>query len=171
MNTHELEQAVVNMLQTTHKRKAVIIPNAYWGVGIYHECDLLCIVPGKKNKDETSVIEIELKVSKADLLKDLKKEHGHRSDNIKYIYYAVPEDLVPIVQEKFPEHCGIITAKKNRNGYVSADYVRRPKANPNFTENKHPLYYYNLARLLSLRLFTVKAKLYSKTGIQLKIKF
>ena len=67
-------------------RRNIIIPNASWGLGV-HECDLLAIsVAGYAT-------EIEIKISRADLRADVKKHHDHKSQKIKFLYFAVPSEL------------------------------------------------------------------------------
>ena len=68
-------------------RVNLIVPNASWGLGL-HECDLLVI------SKAGYASEVEIKVSKADLLRDREKRHGHASDRIKALWFALPEAKV-----------------------------------------------------------------------------
>lgn len=99
MKTSELETAVVNLIDP---RLNAIVPNVSWGLGLRHECDLLYL--DGKNR----FTEVELKVIAADLRADFRKPHGHSSDFISRLVYAVPSELVPLALELVPKQCGII---------------------------------------------------------------
>ena len=86
MKTIDVEIAIMQMYGV---RKNIIVPNCSWGikregVGELHECDLLIL-----SKDNYAT-EIEIKISKQDLLKDKDKPHAHDSDFIKRLFFAVP---------------------------------------------------------------------------------
>jgi len=81
-------------------RRNIIVPNISWGLFL-HECDLLVI---SKTGYAT---EIEIKTSKADLIKDKDKQHKHLSQKIGRLYFAIPTKLMPHV-EHIPERAGII---------------------------------------------------------------
>jgi len=66
-----------------------------------HECDLLCL---SKSGYAT---EVELKISRSDLLADKKKKHQHKSAKIKYLYFAVPYYLKETALECIPERAGL----------------------------------------------------------------
>ena len=75
-------------------RKNIIVPNVSWGIQgkdfkPLHECDLLSL------SLSGYATEIEIKTSKADLLKDKEKEHKHKHDHIliKNLYFAVPDSV------------------------------------------------------------------------------
>jgi len=87
-------------------RRNIVVPRVSWGLNL-HECDLLILT--KANH----AIEVEIKVSLGDLKVDLQKDHGHRSDRIRRLFFAVPETMKP---EKFlpfvPERAGVIVVHK-----------------------------------------------------------
>ena len=62
------------------------------------------------------VVEVEIKISIADLKNDFKKKHGHidRQNRIKELYYALPDNLIekatPII-ENHDEKAGIISCR------------------------------------------------------------
>lgn len=136
-------------------RQNLIVPNVSWGLFLnrqhLHECDLLVLT--KSNY----LWEVEIKVTKADLLADKKKAHGHHNINIKRLYFAIPEYLGDSI-EHIPERAGIITvrraaddrrficrqirAAKNDRGYQLTDEER-----------------YKVARLGALRIWDLKQKL------------
>lgn len=98
LKTVDIELAVVSYLKP---RVNLIVPNVSWGLGL-HECDLLVI------SSAGYAWEIEIKVSKVDLIKDKEKRHGHISHMIKYLYFAIPDYLIEH-SEHIPERAGIIT--------------------------------------------------------------
>ena len=105
MKAIDLEIAV---MQWFNIRINTVVPNVSWGLNI-HECDILSLT---KTGYAT---EIEIKVSKADLLKDFKKPHNHISNKIKYFYYAVPRKLQEIALETIPERAGLLVCEKRGN--------------------------------------------------------
>lgn len=105
-------------------RQHAIVPNVSWGLGLGHECDMLVL----DSKDRFT--EIEIKVSKSDLVADFKKPHGHSSKIISRLVYAVPEHLLDSAMELVPRRQGIIVVKSieisGKNVY-KARWVRIPK--------------------------------------------
>ncbi len=87
-----------------NNRTHLIIPNVSWGLGI-HECDLLVVTRSGY------CTEVEIKVSKADLKKDIAKKHGHSSKKIKTLYFAIPEYLMDCI-DMIPERAGIYIVKE-----------------------------------------------------------
>jgi hypothetical protein len=151
ITTPEMEIALAshfNYLQN------LIVPNVGYGLWL-HECDLLILTKARY------IWEVEIKVSKADLIKDKEKEHGHYSGKIKYLYFAIPDYLLKY-QEHIPERAGIITVERKsywRDGstYLRCERVRRPKANGKykFTEEER----YKVARLGAIRIWDLKRKI------------
>lgn len=134
-------------------RQSLIVPNASWGADV-HECDLLIC------SNANYLTEIEIKVSKSDIKKDLQKRHKHRSDKIKRLYFAMPESLFfkKGVAELIPEHAGIILVKEIC-GTTHDVTIERPAKN---NVNAHPIGMeekYNLARLAGLRIWSLKERL------------
>jgi hypothetical protein len=78
MKSEDIEIAVARFYGV---RANLIVPNASWGAGV-HECDLLIC------SNANYLTEIEIKVSKGDIKKDLKKRHQHRSEKIRRLYYS-----------------------------------------------------------------------------------
>lgn len=119
MTTRELETKVVNLLNPIQNP---IVPNVSWGLGLSHECDLLML--DKQHR----FTEIELKISKGDLLADFKKSHGHRSQIISRLVYAVPESLKEVALQVVPQECGLIVANSNSR---YAEWIRVNRHNKN----------------------------------------
>lgn len=106
MKTIDIEITVMKWLDI---RKNLVVPNVSgWRIrGIYHECDILSLT---KSGYAT---EIEIKISKSDLLKDKQKPHGHHSYMIKYLYFAVPDRLKDYALEHIPARSGLLTIRAN----------------------------------------------------------
>jgi len=81
-------------------RQQIIVPCVNWGFDIGHECDLLVVT------DSGYATEIEIKISRSDLIRDKEKYHGHKSPKLKYLYFAIPEHLEKDI-EHIPEKAGI----------------------------------------------------------------
>ena len=99
----------------------IIVPNVYWGLGFSHELDMLvCTKRGY-------CTEVEIKVSKSDILADKKKRHGHNDERIKYLYFAVPKELEDYALLHIPEHAGLISIEE-KYGRLVAEKVKKAKA-------------------------------------------
>ncbi len=92
-------------------RQYTVIPNISWGLGV-HECDLLIM------SKSGYCTEVEIKVSKADLIKDASKEHGHKSDKIQALFFAVPIELKDIALQYIPTQAGLFTIEYRPNNKV-----------------------------------------------------
>lgn len=172
MKTLEMEIVIADYFNW---RQNIIAPNISWGAGL-HECDLLVIT---KSGYAT---EIEIKVSKADLKKDLQKSHNHGmaapkyfvehlseheqkeifSDKIKYLYFAMPEKICNVETINIiPEKAGIIIVKEkpNRDHFMRdrVKIIRKPinKSEYCFNEKER----YNILRLATMRTWRLKEKL------------
>lgn len=94
-----METAIADLI---NPRVHTIVPNVSFGLGLRHEADMLVL--DHKNR----ITEIEIKVSASDLRADFKKPHGHVSDKISRLVYAVPDKLKVLCYELVPKRCGII---------------------------------------------------------------
>lgn len=137
-------------------RRNLIVPNVSWGMEI-HECDLFVLTPAGYGW------EIEIKISKADLMKDKEKRHNHNSYKIKFLYFAIP-DYLEQYREEIPRQAGIIIIGKKRHGrigdiyeYYDCEKIRQPQRNSNYkyTDSER----LQLARLGALRIWGLKKKL------------
>jgi hypothetical protein len=89
-------------------RKNIIVPNISWGFHWMHECDMFIVTKAG------IATEIEIKISKSDLLADFKKGHDHkdRAGRITYFYYAMPETLYEKCKDIIPKEAGILTCER-----------------------------------------------------------
>lgn len=139
-------------------RANVVIPNASWGAGL-HECDLLIL------STSNYLTEVEIKTTKADLVKDLTKQHGHRSDKIKRLYYALPDTVLNKngTKELVPESAGVIGVWKSEYGGYSCTIHREATVNksakPLIEEER-----FAMARLGAMRIWDLKKRLQRVRG-------
>lgn len=103
MHTGEIELAIARYF---NPRLNVIVPNISWGLDL-HEIDLLVLNPSNY------AYEIEIKTSLSDLKADKNKKHGHFSNKIRRLYFAVPVELQKEAIEHIPERAGLLTIKTN----------------------------------------------------------
>lgn len=138
----DIEIAVVKYF---NPRVNLIVPNISWGMFI-HECDLLLIT--KNNY----AYEIEIKVSRSDLKKDLEKMHCHKSNKIKKLYFAIPDYMLDAV-EFIPERAGIITVSQGMRCHM----VRDAKINSDYKFSDADKF--QVARLGAMRIWGLKEKI------------
>lgn len=127
-------------------RKNIILPNISWGIGLKHECDLLIVTKSGY------AYEVEIKVSRQDLLKDLKKPHKHEHFKLKKLFFAIPEYLKKDI-ESIPECAGILIIDEN----MRVELIRKAKTKGNYKFNETD--FFNLARLGGLRVLNLNKKL------------
>lgn len=170
MNTLDIEVAII---KGYNPRQNLIVPNVAWGIHDkhykpLHECDVLIL---SKTGYAT---EVEIKISKADLLKDASKSHRHTHDLIRRFYFAIPEKLKEIALESIPENAGLIVVSlKEVTNYryyygsppvpysdfiTRVEIVRECKVNTK-AEKWNDKQRYQLARLGALRILALKQKL------------
>lgn len=103
---------LVNRSKLVDLGRQIVIPNAYYGVGLSWEADLLLI------SEAGYLTEIEIKVSKPDLLAD---EHKHKfkisgfRQKIKRFYYAIPEYLEADFPKHYQNYAGLIVVPIDPN--------------------------------------------------------
>ena len=119
ITTLEMEIAVMRWLGI---RQNLVVPNVSWGL-LNYEADVVSVTPSGY------ATEVEIKVSKADLLADFKKGHSHDSKLFKYLYYAVPEEMQDYALERIWEKAGLLVAMRDDYGAVMIVKVRDPKLN------------------------------------------
>ena len=146
--------------QYYNPRQNLIVPNLSWGMFSY-EHDL-CIL--SKNGYAT---EVEIKTSKADLIKDKEKGHDHNNKMMKYLFFAIPEHLLPDT-EHIPERAGIFVVSWNKpmpypyhkslaNGWWSCRRERQARAWQNYKWSDSERQ--DLLRLAAMRTWTLKKQL------------
>lgn len=106
-------------------RQNLIVPNVYYGLNFRYELDLMIVTPSGW------ATEIEIKVSVADLKADRKKTHNHYSNRIKYLYFAVPEDLRAPALELIPERAGLFIVRPDLElyEYRKTEIIKSPITN------------------------------------------
>ena len=171
MTALDVEIAVMKYL---NPRQNIIVPNVSWGLHneaykALHECDLLSLT------GSNWASEIEIKVSKADLLKDAEKRHGHFHNLIRRFYFAVPEAMKDFALDNIPVNAGLIVVgprevnkygRDQYGGYViigttsilRSTLIRECKINTNavrWTNEQR----FQLARLGTMRILGLKEKI------------
>jgi hypothetical protein len=153
ITTIEIEEAVARKFGV---RTNIIVPNVSWGLPGMHECDLFII------KMSGYGVEVEIKISKADLLSDFKKSHSHkdRFNRIKEFYYAFPENMLKTCEGLIPKDAGIIVCRRSDWGekLVYASFHRDPvpiKIARKLTTEEQ----FKVARLGTMRIWTLKNKI------------
>ncbi len=144
MNTLEIEIAMMRRLGV---RQNLIVPNVSWGIANLHECDLLVL--SKQNY----ATEIEIKISRADLLADSKKRHGHYHNHIARLFFAVPESLGNIALQSIPDRAGLYVVK-NKRVKLARQCRRNPQA-VRWTDKER----LKLAHLGTMRILGLKSKI------------
>lgn len=157
MNLHSGDIEVI-LSRYFNPRQNLIVPNVFWGLGFRYEIDILVLTP------KNYAWEIEIKVSLSDLKADLKKRHGHYSEKIKRLYFAVPKELQDKALKLIPERAGLFVIHKSsmHNGRTiqeQAVLVRPPKENTSarcFTPQERQKLY----ELAAMRIWSLKEVIY-----------
>lgn len=153
--TLDMEIAVSNYFNI---RQNLIVPNVSWGM-FSHEVDLCILSPAGY------ATEVEIKISRSDLIKDKEKKHDHRSTKIKYLYFAIPEHLEKDI-EHIPERAGILIVRysepRTLYGHVhlggfSCLKAREPQIYVKYKWADHERN--SLMRLGAMRIWNLKTKL------------
>jgi hypothetical protein len=131
----------------------LIVPNVSWGM-FRHEVDILVVTKSGY------AWEVEIKVSKADLIKDKSKGHEHNDPKLSRLYFAIPSLLVPHI-EHIPERAGILEVKRYEtlpNIYCESVKVIR-EAKSKYEYQFTPQEKYQIARLGTMRILGLKNKI------------
>lgn len=147
----DIELAIVNHYG---RRQHIIVPNCYINFGTIadHECDLLII------KQSGYADEIEIKMSKADLIADFKKKHGHNDERLKHLYYAMPIEIYEECKDLIPDHAGVLTIKKyGERCFVSTAKQATKKKCRKLTDGEQ----LKIARLGVMRFWNIKEKFHN----------
>jgi hypothetical protein len=91
-----------------------VVPNVSYAVLSNGEADLLCL------SGSGVFHEVEIKVSKSDLIADKKKRRGHENRLVAYTWFAVPVELESVALQHVPERFGIVVVEHwpNPHGYA-----------------------------------------------------
>lgn len=150
INTLEMELALMKYLGI---RTNLIVPNVSWGMNGLHECDILSL------SSSNYATEIEIKVSKGDLINDKHKDHQHDHMLITYFYYAVPAKLAEFALTEIPEHAGLLSVEKVM--YFGKEYLRVIQLKPAIRKKKAYKWTIDdrlkLSRLGTLRIYGLKS--------------
>lgn len=111
MTARDIEIAVASYFDY---RQNLIVPNISWGL-LDHEADLLML------SKAGYATEIEIKISKSDLLKDEKKRHHHESEMVKAFWFAVPSILKDFALSHIPDEAGLLEIWERKAG----DHIQR----------------------------------------------
>jgi len=143
--SHEIEWAVAGFFGV---RTHIIVPNISWGM-LLHECDLAVLSP-------TGYLwEVEIKTSKADLVRDKSKRKWlfYKERKIRKLWFAIPKKLLNAI-EHIPTFAGVLTVSE----YGLVHEIRKPEVNDlalKLTEAQK----FQLARLGTMRIWKLKRKL------------
>lgn len=163
-----LEAEIALMRHFNHSQKDIVFGLTPWSQLVRFETDMLVLTQSRL------AYAVEIKVSKADLRADRKKEQikalngeKHRYyggkllvpsienmfKRIRFFYYAVPEELEEAALKQIPDQCGLLVVSKYR-GHLGVRSVRRPKTLHNYkwTDAERM----NLLRLGTMRQYTLK---------------
>jgi len=147
LKTIDIEVAVAKWIGI---RRNIIVPNVSWGMFVnhkqLHECDLLVLT------SSGYLWEVEIKVSKADLIRDKEKSHGHMHPAIKRLYFAIPKKLIEYT-EHIQDRAGIIIVDEK----MRCTLLRKPHDTSTYkiTEGQK----IKLMRLGLMRVWALKKKL------------
>jgi hypothetical protein len=137
-------------------RKNIIVPNISWGFQWMHECDMFIVTKAG------IATEVEIKISKSDLLADFKKGHDHKdkAGRITYFYYAMPETLYEKCKDLIPPEAGILTCERGSWDGASAFIREKRKATKRKNTRKlTPEEQLKIAWLGTMRIWSLKEKI------------
>lgn len=144
-----------------NRKNLIVVPNCYW---TGYETDLLVV------HDSLRLIDVEIKISRADLKADARKDKWWRNPpwgaprDAKPVargwpvmvwrhYYCMPADIWrDELLDSLPPNSGVVLLSETRHGAVRADCKRRARPNPD-AKPVDAVAAVNLARLASLRMW------------------
>jgi hypothetical protein len=136
-------------------RTNIIIPNVSWGFLYGREADLLIL------SKSGWLTEVEIKVSAADIKRDLQKRQGHWDRKVRQCWFAVPAGLAS--SPDIPEHYGVLAIgpkiyAMGTHEYFYVESKRVPKINPEArkVDDKDRM---KLMRLGCMRIWSLKEAL------------
>lgn len=128
----------------------LLIPN-FTALQICHECDLLLVTKSGWAH------EIEIKVSRSDLIRDAQKEHQHYHGLLSRLWFAMPDTMVNCV-DLIPDRAGILLVCDN--GFVKIfRTAKKNMGSRKLTTDEMLL----TGRIAGTRIWTLKKKLKEKS--------
>ena len=137
-------------------RRNVIVPNVYWGLNLHYEADLVVLRPSGW------AVEVEIKVSAADIVADTKKLRQHNSALFRQLYFAVPESLAN--HPAIPERAGILSVTETKYG-LRVKQIRTAKIRHDAVKWK-PETRQKLMELAAMRIWSLKHHLANAKGVK-----
>ena len=132
-------------------RQNIIVPNVHWGMGMLYEADMVVLRPSGY------AIEIEIKISAADIRADLKKRHRHDSNLFRELWFAVPTKLADHLD--IPARAGIIAVDWHPFGHRYWGTRSRGAKTNRLAEKWSDKKKMDLMRLGCMRTWTLKTHL------------
>ena len=160
MNYETAKEIEIAIAEYFGIRQNLSVPNVSWGIGIY-ECDVLVLTK------TGYAYEVEIKISRSDLLRDSRKRHQHWDwqNRIRKFWFAIPEKLVS-ESTSIPNRAGVLAV--NRFGQVRE--IRPASINAS-ARKLEPDEQYKLARLGVLRMWALKKKVLALKAAQVRLPF
>ena len=137
----------------------ICVPNVSYGFNYSGESDLLIIRPSM------FLIEVEIKISVADLKKDVEKskhKDWERATNpVAELYYAMPSSIWDKVKDNppIPDHAGIVIIDESKlDRYTKHQFIRKAKKHA-FARTLTHLEIYRITRLGCYKFWVNNSKL------------
>ena len=124
-------------------RTHIIVPNVSWSM-LPYEADMVVL------HESGYADEVEIKISRADLLRDKSKYHQHDSNKFRRLWFAIPRKLEKSIPD-IMERAGVLVVETNGN----VTQVRKPEINKTaikFSDQQR----LHLARLGCMRMWYLK---------------
>lgn len=154
MNHETAKEIEIAIAQWFGYREHVIVPNVSWGFLTY-EADLLVL------SSSGYAWEVEIKISRGDLVRDKHKRHSHESRKVRQLWFAIPEKLANCI-EHVPERAGVLIV--STDGKVRE--LRKPTANE-FAIKLTDAQQFQIARLGAMRVWDLKKRIVqSRNAVQ-----
>jgi len=148
----DIEKAIVNTYGFfANYRNNTVVPNVSYGLCFNHELDL-CVLT-----KSGYIHEIEIKISKSDLIRDAEKWHQHKDPRIRCLWFAGPYDMKEDFENYVPDGAGIILISDNPKKKTQTAKIHRkakPKKAKKITEAEN----LKLLQLMILRYWTIRIK-------------
>ncbi len=146
MNHETAKEIEIAIAQWFGYREHVIVPNVSWGFLTY-EADLLVL------SSSGYAWEVEIKISRGDLVRDKHKRHNHESRKVRQLWFAIPEKLTNCI-DHVPERAGVLVV--STDGKVRE--LRKPTANE-FAIKLTDAQQFQIARLGAMRVWDLKKRI------------